>query len=345
MEGRGKKILFGCLGGCGVVLVIFVGSCVGFTMWLNSPGEVLEPEVLMGPDTTGYVEWILRLEDPGTAEFTNAMLESLGNIRRRSNSPLPDGLENVVDSLQSKSAQKDIAKLFPVVVAWTARPGALEDEDAHLFTVSARGMGHQMILADWLFGWVIGWNDNVEIVRHRGEKIYLLQKTEGISPAVFVKRGIVFVSTDVDAARLALDRLDSPDVENGAGADLDGLYSGLPKDQALRGALTNRRGEIRRILDQLGLSTDLAGDEVWAAIRGLTVVANFRDEDVFAGAMEIHGPDAAWAEANAEALGAALVSVFDQWDIEFETEVRHIGRRIRVDFSAADLLDHVDRIE
>ena len=83
MEPRTKKILFGCLGGCGFVVLVFVGSCVAFTVWINSPGEVLDPEVLLGSDTTGYAEWKLRLEDPGTAEFWDVAAGSDLSPRRR----------------------------------------------------------------------------------------------------------------------------------------------------------------------------------------------------------------------------------------------------------------------
>ena len=345
MEGRGKKILFGCLGGCGVVVVIFIGSCVGFTMWLNSPGEVLEPEVLLGPETTGYVEWTLRLEDPGTAEFTDALLRSFDSLSSKSNSPLPDGLESFINSRRTKSVRKDMQRLFPVVVAWTAQPGDVDNEDDHLLSVSARGMGHQLILMDWMLGFALGWAEgDLRIERHRGEKIYLFEKSGAIQPAAFVQKGIVFVATDLDSARGTLDRLESPFEGSGAGTELATLFDALPEDQALRGVLTNRRGEVRRVLDQLGLSTDRASDTTWNEVRGVTVTANFRDEDVFAGTMEVHGPSADWAEANAETLGAALASLFDKWDVEFDTEVGSVGRRVHVDFSAADLLEHVENI-
>ena len=345
METRNKRILFGCLGGCGAIVVIFLGSCVGFTVWLNSPSEVLDPETLIGPETTGYVEWILRLEDPGTAEFTEALLRSFTAITQKSNSPLPDGLENIINAQQIKGVRKDMERLFPVVVAWTSQPGETQDADHHVFSLSARGAGHQLTMLDWIFGFLLGKGDNdVEIVRHRDEKIYLINTSDDVTPAAFIKKGIVFISTDIESARQTLDRLQVPPAESGAGVDLGVLYGALPKDHALRGALTNRRGEVQRMLDQLGLSTDTATEETWGEIEGLTVVANFRDEDVFAGAMEVHGPDTAWAETHAESLGTALASLFDQWDIEFETEVGHAGRRIRVDFTAADLLDSVENI-
>ena len=132
MQGRAKKILFGCLGGCGLVLLISIGSCVGFTIWINAPGEVLEPQVLLGPETTGYIEWTLRLEDPGTAEFVDGMLEGVTELGRKSDSPLPDGLEQLLNARQMKSARKDLKKLFPVVVAWTARPADRPAEEVDL---------------------------------------------------------------------------------------------------------------------------------------------------------------------------------------------------------------------
>lgn len=342
MEGRAKRILLGCLGGCGFVVLMFIGSCVGLTVWLNSPGEVLEPQVLLGPETTGYVEWTLRLEDPGTGEFVEGMLQGFAELSRQRDSPLPDGMEQFFNSRQIKSARKDLKKLFPVVVAWTARPSDLPAEDEHLFTASARGLGHRMVMLDWMLGLMLRWADDIETVHHEGERIYVLRETDGTRLACFIHKGIVFVATDLESARRTRDRLDRPTDESTTGTELRVLFDALPPDQPLRGALTNRGGELRRILDGLNLPTEQVSAEAWGKVRGATIVAAFRDENVFGGAVDLYGPNADWAHTNAATLGAALEVLFEQSRVDFKTEIRQIGDRVQVEFSTTNLFDQIE---
>jgi hypothetical protein len=345
MEPRTKKILFGCLGGCGFVVLLFVGSCVGLGIWLNSPGEVLEPQVLLGQETSAYVEWTLRLEDPGTAEFVEGMMQRVTELSRQSNSPLPDGMEQFLNNRQMKSARKDLKKLFPMVVAWTARPADRPGEDEHLFTASARGLGHRMIMLDWILGWVFRWAGDIETVRHGGEKILLLKESNGTRPACFIHKGIVFVATDLESARRTLDRLDRPADGSAAGSELGVLFGGLPAGPSLRGALTNRGGELRRILDTLDLDTEQVEAETWDEIRGATIVANFRDEEVFGGAVELYGPDTGWAQAHAATVGAALEELFQDAKIDFSTEIHQIGNRVQIGFNTVDLFDQIEDLD
>ena len=340
---RAKKILFGCLGGCGFVLLITIGSCVGFTIWLNSPGEVLQPEVLLGTDTTGYVEWTLRLEDPGTAEFTEALLKNIDKINRRQNSVLPDGLQHLINSQQMKSTRKDIKKFFPLVVAWIERPDDDPGLDEHLFSVSARGLGHQLILADWLMGFFLGRIEDVTIERYDGEKIYKLSEFRGIRPVFFINKGIVFGATDVESARQTLDRLALPAARTHATTELEDLFDALPADRPLRGAVTNRNGELTRILDALRVPSEHEARAAWAEVRGATISAGFRGETTFAGAVELLGPHAAWGEANASTLGAGVKDLFEDLEIEFGTEVLAAGDRVRVEFSTVDLFGELER--
>jgi len=341
MEPKSKKILFGCLGGCGFVLLVGIGSGGGFTVWLNSPSEVLDPEVLIGPETTGYLEWKLSLEDHGTAEFVEGMLQGFGELNRRNNSPLPDGLEQFLSARQMKSATRDIHKLFPLVLAWTLRPAGELAKDEHLFTVSASGLGHQMVLLDWGLGLMIGRAEDVETVRYRGDKIFIFRETDGVRPVVFIYKGIVFMVTDIDSAHRTLDRLILPDERQVVGTELDVLFGALSPDRSLRGAVTNRGGEVPRILGNLGLGTEVTAAESWDDVRGATITAAFR-EDVFAGTVELHGPDSAWAQAHAESLGTALVAMLEESSIEFVTEVHAVGDRIAIDFSATDIFDGLE---
>ena len=76
MEPRKKKVLIGCLGGCGLVVLASIGSCVCFFVWLNSPDEVLEePQRPLVDDTSAYLQWTLRLDDPGTLDFVHPLID------------------------------------------------------------------------------------------------------------------------------------------------------------------------------------------------------------------------------------------------------------------------------
>ena len=84
MNPRTKRILIGCGAGCGGMILILIALAVGFGMWIQGKGELLEPQRLLGADTTGYLEWTLRLEDPGT-EGSSAItfrLEADTRVRR-----------------------------------------------------------------------------------------------------------------------------------------------------------------------------------------------------------------------------------------------------------------------
>ena len=75
-----KRLLIGCGLGCGSLVLIAILSAVSFAVWVARPGELLEPERLLGADTRGYLEWRLALEDPGTEGFAELLIETLKNV-------------------------------------------------------------------------------------------------------------------------------------------------------------------------------------------------------------------------------------------------------------------------
>jgi hypothetical protein len=74
-------------------------------------------------------------------------------------------------------------------------------------------------------------------------------------------------------------------------------------------------------------------------------VATFREGNVFAGAVELRGPGADWAQANSETLGAAVVTLFERSKLEFVTEVREDDGHVQIDFSTANLFDQIEALD
>ena len=44
MASRGKRILIGIGVGCLAIVLLIVGSCAGFIIWINRSGELIEPD-------------------------------------------------------------------------------------------------------------------------------------------------------------------------------------------------------------------------------------------------------------------------------------------------------------
>ena len=209
---KGKKVLIGCGLGCGFLVLLGIGSCIGFSVWVQSPGDLLEPTVLVGDNTTGYLEWTLQLEDPGTAEFVELAISRFQEIRDASGVSLPGGLGDRLNEMQSERDAKKLRALFPMTVAWTLQPGESSEEDLHLFSGSSKKLDHQMTFVDWIVGWALRWESDAQIEKYRGEKLYrIVIDGQAVDFAFFIRSGDVFVTTDIAAARTAVDRLIDPD--------------------------------------------------------------------------------------------------------------------------------------
>ena len=207
MASRSKRILVGCAVGCGVVVVLVIGLVVAFGLWIRSPGELLEPQRLLGADTTGYVEWTLRLEDPGTEAFARRLIETIQKLPPEGTDEMPEWLGGWITQRQNEEAQEDILKMFPLVAAWTLHPGTTPEEDLHLASVSVERLGHQLIFADWVLGLVLSRSDRVEVERYRGEKVYRIPIDKQTTLTVFLRDGHLFFTSNLDSARTAVDRL------------------------------------------------------------------------------------------------------------------------------------------
>ena len=90
--------------GCGAVIVLAIALAIAFGIWINSPGKLLEPRQLLGADTTGYVEWTLRLEDPGTEGFARRLIEAIQNISAEGTDEMPQWLGGWITQRQNKEA-------------------------------------------------------------------------------------------------------------------------------------------------------------------------------------------------------------------------------------------------
>ncbi len=344
MASRSKRILIGCAVGCGAMAVLVIGLAVAFGLWIRSPGELLEPQRLLGADTTGYVEWTLRLEDPGTEGFARRLIEAIQNIPPEGTEEMPEWLSGWIMQRQKKEAQEDILKIFPLVAAWTLHPGNTPEEDLHLSSISVERLGHQLIFGDWVLGLVLSRSDRVEVERYRKENVYRLPIDKETTLTVFIRNGHLFFTSNLDTARTAVDRLIETAGTRHEPSELDRLLVETAGDP-LRGAVTNERGEILRLWRSRSVGQPTDSDrELWRELLGVSLSGGLRDDGSCAGTLQFHCPDPNWARTHLQPLTVALQALPDLQELSLETKTEVVGDRIDVDLRVPDLTKLLSRI-
>ena len=334
---RGKSVLFSCLAGCGILALVMISSCVGFIWWLNRPGELLEPSRLRDADTTGYVEWTLRLEDPGTEALVEDIFTALRQIQERAPNALPPAFENVLRDYQTRRNERQFRELFPCVMAWNVIGGESPEDELHVFTASVAKLGNRLVLADWVVGMFIGRSPDVDVVKYRGEKIYHLPR-EG--SAFFLRRSDFFFTTDLEAAKRVVDRLQPGMSAPAPGATrLDRMLDALPTQRPLLGAATNAQGETRRFFELFAGVTDhdLLDGLPWDEVEGMSLSGGFTEESSFEATLDLLLDTRRWTDQETEALAEVLKRALDSDTIPVGIEVESRGDRVQFVFDVEDL--------
>lgn len=348
------RFLIGTAIGCGTVMVLMVAGCVGCYVWLNTPGDVLAPDSLLARDTVGYVEWTVDLEDPGTRELLDAMFARLEAMQRR-NAP-EGGIGRFLAQMQQwnqRRNERELRKLFPVVLAATLRRA---DDGSHgvLFAGSARGMDHQLVLADWIGTAVLKRSLDAEVLTHADETILVLPgSVPGDSApraAAFLRGGDLFVATTVAEAVRTVDLLTGRTPEAIGVTGLSRWYAEMP-DTAVRGALANGDGELARVWSALAatfvgnepIPADAVPEELWREVEGAVVSGGLDGAGAFALEVTLDLTSASAAESAAPVLATASTRLLADSIFRLEGTVTD-GGRVRLDIVTEPLVDALDRL-
>jgi hypothetical protein len=335
MASRGKKILIGIGIGCLSLVLLAVASCTGFFIWLNQPGELLDADRLVGDDTTGYLAWTLRLEDPGTREFVQSTLESLQQLSRENRVRIHPALDSWLSRLQERRNERQIRQMFPLTVAWAQHPGTGPEDDLHLFSVSLQQAGNQLVFWDWVMGLFLSRAPEIEMVRHHGEKIFLLPQRGGEPLGFFIRGNDLFLTTGLETAMLAVDRLSRPRDEQRSPTGLGELLATVPEDSPLRGAITNRNGELMRVWDQLDPGS--GSPELWRGIHGVTFSGGLVDGETLRIEAAFRCAGASQAAAGSGEVERVLRSLLEPVGVPLELRTKVDGEWVRVDVELREL--------
>ena len=320
---------------------------------MGQPGELLEPARLLGEDTTGYAEWTLRLEDPGTEQFVEGLLE-----RTREGQEiltiLPPELERPLLRCPEERDRQSLRNIFPLVAAWTLSPGDGADRDRHLFSASLQAAGNRLVLVDWILGmsfWrggVSGDDGEFRKILYRDESIFQLSIPDQLELTFFIRGNDLFFAYDLDTARSAVDRLAPEGPPSREPTPLDDLFARIPPDRPLRGAVTNERGEILRLWRRVALRIEepewLTG--IAAQLRGATLSGRLTGEETLEGRIGLWGPGPIWTAANTEEAVDALRAGLDYDSLRLTADAVVEGDWLQIDFhvsaSAAFLQDFLE---
>jgi len=335
-----KKLLIGCAIGCGGIVLIGIILVAGFSYWITQPGELMEPARLLGADTTGYAEWTLRSEDPGTERFVEALVDLSGRTQTAT-TPFPPELERYLKGWQDGRNRKNLKLLFPLVAAWTLRPGDADGRDHHLFSASLKMLGNKMVLVDWMLGWSFVRGDGGEFrkIPYRDDRIYQLHLDSGAEPTFFIRGNDMFFTLDLKTAQQAIDRMADPAPPQREPTPLDGLFAGAPADRPLRAALTNGRGEIFRLWRKVAVAVPdaRAVEEITGQLGGAILSGGLTGEGSMEGRIELIAPDATWAAAHREEALAAFQAGLGYEGLKVAATAGSEAERIRIDFRLDDI--------
>ena len=340
MQGKSKRILVGCGIGCGAMLLLAIVLAVAFGSWISGKGELLEPQRLLGAETTGYAEWTLRLEDPGTDGFVQLLIEALNDVRAGQANQMPNWLRQVLMRKRGNDTAKEIREMFPVVIAWTMAPGDESERDEMLFTVSPTGIGNRLVFADWIVGIVARFSGEGFIVKYQDEKIFRMPSGKDQTQTFFLRSGTIFFTTDLDSAKVAVDRLQTDDPAQREAGPLDPLFAETPAGQTLRGAVSNKRGEIPRIWQEI------AGDdgaELLQSLRNLTLDGGLQQDGSLVATLRFRGADRAWAEARVEQLRELVASSLSESELDLKISSSSSGDVVSVEVRANDIIGTLRR--
>ncbi len=277
---RKQKTLLGCGLGCGGAIVLLVGGCFAFQAWLKSPGELLEPTAMLDPRATAYLACRLDLADVPTREFVEGMFaaaqRSGKQLRGNNSSPLMDFFVSWNETRQ----RRDLTRLFPITAAWVVWPGEHDGESVGAVSVSARGLGHQLIFADWILGLIAGRSKELPTHNIAGERVYELPVGRRGEPIyAFLDPAGAIVCFDLDSVAPAAERLRQRRATAGAPrapTALEQRLAAVPADLPLRGAVIDSHGEIAQLLAWLAPEAERSKWETsWEPIEAATVAGRF----------------------------------------------------------------------
>jgi hypothetical protein len=339
MTPKAKRILYGLLIAAGAAVAFVVALAIGFGVWVTRPGELIDPARLLHAQTTGYAEWSLRLDDPGTEGFVDILLEAARAMPNEATDALSPFIGGWLLDAQEAKARRDLEEIFPMVLAWTVNPGAVPDQDLQLLSLSSKQLGNRLVLADWIAKFALARSPRSSVEPYRDENIYQLQygdrRADDLRATFFARRGAIFATSNLDTARRAVDLLAEAEAEGRPATELDRTFQRTREADALRAAVTNEHGELARLWTRL-TGEAAENPRAWEAVRSASLGGGLEADGTFKAVMELVG-SSGLAAAGAAAIPSSLRLDLGDRRLELQLSAAPTDDGLRIDVLIPDL--------
>jgi hypothetical protein len=143
-----------------------------------------------------------------------------------------------------------------------------------------------------------------------------------------------------------VDRLVEPD-PSGQESAAEGLFLQAPEGSPLRGALSNRRGEVFRNWEKLALpfADREAVQALVNSLKGVVLSGGLTENGEFEGRLDLHCPDAQWAAEQADTALSALLEGLDYEGLDLDAEAEAEGSTIRIRFRLGGFFSLLDQLD
>ena len=195
---------------------------------------------------------------------------------------------------------------------------------------------------DWILGLTLGWADGVSVISHRGERIFGPPAADDENFAFFIRGNDLFFASDLGTAKQAVDRLVESRPPSESSSDVQRLLAGVPGESPLRGAISNRRGELARVWSALAGGSSGTGD-LPAGILGATIAGWLADEETLQATLSFHCAGATQASEIAESLNGMLRSALEPLGVPVEMESSTAGNLVRIDVRLGEITSSLER--
>jgi hypothetical protein len=317
------KAAIGCAFGCGALaLILFVAGGAG-VWWLVAPGEQSRTAAIVSPAANGTFHVADLGSDPGTiALLDRFVLEAQRQQQEQQNMPAwLAGMQRAGAAQSSPSA--GFRLLLPREATITLEPSA-EAEDGYAIVAALNPRGMTQLLRLML-------GSSEETRRYRSHELTRVD-TDGWAT---VAGGTFLFATELDALKLALDRLE----ERGSVATGPPVVLGAPERAwDVTGAVDNDNGAVDEFLWD--------GVAPPAGLERATFGVDLATADVMTGRLLADCASPAHADAMLRALHAKLAEEARELaakDLELRAAFRTEGARAVLDWEVSGLAGAVSR--
>jgi hypothetical protein len=328
MEPGTKKVLIGCGIAAGVFVLLVIAAIGIFAVWVTQKADILQPEVFLSPEDTGFFQATATPDQPYLREFLKALNEKQ---REQQYAQMPESLKTVMQSLGAgRNDARGMERVLPVRVVLLSLPRTDGRPPPHAVVVSISGFSNLFRPFIWMASREAAKKGTA--VKYRGAAIFSERKGDVQNTFCYLKPHFI-ISDSRELTEKLIDRIQSKEAGHPA-REVEKLLPEIQANADAWGFQVNDHGELLDIYKYFygKIEPGAAAEADWSAAENVIGSASLAAvSSKLTGADEITAriiavyPDASTAEGNARALEDELreLLVKDKFQVESSHTVQN----------------------